>query len=383
MTKADYYQLLGIEKNATEAELKKAFRRSAMKYHPDRNQGDKAAEAKFKEMQEAYDVLSDPQKRSIYDQFGHAGLEGNMGGGGNRGGHAGAQGFSDIFGDIFGDMFGQGRSGGGRSRSHAQRGADLRYNLTLTLEEAVRGASIEIKVPTWVSCRDCQGQGTAKGTKPETCPDCEGAGVIHIQQGFFAVQQSCARCHGRGQIIKHPCSTCYGQGRVQEQKTLSVKVPPGVDEGDRVRLSGEGEAGAHGGPSGDLYVQIAVKDHPIFVRDGADLHCEVPINFLTAAVGGDIEVPTLTSKVMLKIPPETQTDKLFRLRGKGVRTVRSNFQGDLICKVILETPVNLSKEQKELFQKFYESLQSDGKNHSPREQSWFDKMKKFFEGMRA
>lgn len=383
MTKADYYQVLGVEKTASEAEIKKAFRRMAMKYHPDKNQGDKVAEEKFKEVQEAYEVLSDASKRQMYDQFGHEGLAGGAGGRGGFGG-AGSQSFSDIFGDIFGDMFGQrGGGGGGRSRSHAQRGADLRYNLNLSLEEAVKGVAVEIRVPTWVSCQDCKGQGTAKGTKPETCPDCEGAGVVHIQQGFFAVQQTCSRCHGRGQIIKNPCPKCYGQGRVQEQKTLSVKVPPGVDEGDRVRLSGEGEAGLHGGPAGDLYVQISVKDHPIFVRDGGDLHCEVPINYLIAAVGGEIEVPTLGGKVMLKIPAETQTDKLFRLRGKGVKTVRSNFPGDLICKVIVETPVNLSKEQKELLEKFHQSLANDGKSHSPREQSWFDKMRKFFEGLRT
>ncbi len=376
MAKKEYYEVLGIEKNANEADIKKAFRRLAMKHHPDRHQGDKKEEEKFKEIQEAYDVLSDPQKRSAYDQFGHAGLDSGMGGGGGHGG------FSDVFGDIFGDIFGQSR-GGQRSRSYAQRGADLRYNMTLSLEDAVRGTTTQIKVPTWVECTPCHGQGTAQGVKPENCEECQGSGVIHLQQGFFAVQQTCPRCHGRGKIIRNPCHKCHGQGRVQEQKTLSVKVPPGVDEGDRIRLTGEGEAGLNGGPSGDLYVQISVKDHPIFVREGGDLHCELPISFATAALGGEIEVPTLEGKVILKIPTETQTDKLFRLRGKGVRTVRSNFPGDLICKIIVETPVNLSKEQRELLAQFNTILLNDDRNHSPRAQSWFDKVKKFFEGIRT
>ncbi|NNM58956.1 MAG: molecular chaperone DnaJ [Legionellales bacterium] len=376
MAKKDYYETLGVEKNANEADIKKAFRRLAMKHHPDRHQGDKKEEEKFKEIQEAYDVISDPQKRAAYDQFGHSGLDSGMGGGGAHG-----AGFSDVFGDIFGDIFGQSR-GGGRSRSYAQRGADLRYNMTLSLEDAVRGTSLQIKIPTWVGCTQCHGQGTAQGAQPENCEDCDGSGVIHLQQGFFAVQQTCPRCHGRGKIIRNPCPKCHAQGRVQEQKTLSVKVPAGVDEGDRIRLTGEGEAGLNGGPSGDLYVQISVKDHPIFVREGGDLHCELPIGFTTAALGGEIEVPTLEGKVMLKIPAETQTDKLFRLRGKGVRTVRSNFPGDLICKIIVETPVNLSKEQRELLTQFNTMLMSDDRSHSPRAQSWFDKVKKFFEGIR-
>lgn len=378
MAKQDYYEILGVAKNASDAEIKKAFRRLAMKYHPDRNQGDKAAENKFKEIQEAYEVLSEPQKRTAYDQFGHAGVSGQ---GGFGGGGAGA-GFGD-FGDIFDVIFGQhARRGGGGRQSHAQRGADLRYNMTLTLEDAVLGKQVKVEIPTFVKCHDCHGSGAAKGSTPVTCPDCQGAGQVRIQQGFFTVQQTCPRCHGRGQVISAPCMTCHGQGRVQEHKTLSVKIPSGVDNGDRIRLAGEGEAGINGGPAGDLYVQVQVKPHAIFERDHSDLHCHVPIHFVTAALGGEIEVPTLSGRVKLKIPPETQTGKMFRLKGRGVRSLRSTLVGDLLCHIDIETPINLSREQKQLLEQFEQALKADGKNHSPREQSWFDKVKKFFEDIK-
>ena len=282
-------------------------------------------------------------------------------------------------------IFGQGRRGGGghgHRQTRAQRGADLRFNLALTLEDAVLGKEIKINVPTLVTCTDCHGSGAAKGSTPSTCPDCQGSGQIHIQQGFFAVQQTCPRCHGNGQVITNPCQKCHGQGRIKEQKTLSVKIPAGVDNGDRIRLAGEGEAGLHGGPAGDLFVQVQVKAHDIFERHGTDLHCHVPIDFVTAAVGGEIEVPTLSGKVMLKIPAETQTGKMFRLRGKGVKSLRSSMIGDLLCHVLVETPVNLSREQKEMLQQFSQSIKTDGKSHSPKAQSWFDKVKKFIEDIK-
>ncbi|MGJ0428448.1 molecular chaperone DnaJ [Methylobacter sp.] len=372
MAKEDFYKLLGVERNASDAEIKKSYRRLAMKYHPDRNKDNQAeAEAKFKQIKEAYEVLSDPKKRSAYDQFGHAGVDQSMGG---RGGF-GAESFSDIFGDVFGDIFG----GGGRARSSVQRGADLRYNLELTLEEAVAGTEAKIRVPVLVVCSECSGSGAKKGSSPVICSTCHGHGQVRMQQGFFSVQQTCPTCRGTGKQIKDPCGKCYGQGRVQETKTLSVKVPAGVDTGDRIRLAGEGEAGERGGPAGDLYVQIQVKDHEIFTRDGANLYCEVPISFPTACLGGEIEVPTLDGKVMLKIPAETQTGKLFRLRGKGVKPVRGGAVGDLLCRVQIETPVHLTKEQKELIQQLGDSLSGGGKHHSPQEHSWTDGVKSFFD----
>lgn len=374
----DYYEVLGIQRSADEKEIKNAYRRLAMKFHPDRNPDDKNAEEKFKEAKEAYEILSDAKKRSAYDQFGHAGVDPSMRGGFGGGG---AQGFSDIFSDIFGDIFGaaQGRHGGGQ---YAQRGADLRYNLSLTLEEAVLGTSVQIRVPTLVGCGECSGSGAAKGSTPSPCTSCGGVGQVRIQQGFFSVQQTCPTCHGMGKVILNPCIKCHGHGRTEERKTLSVKVPAGVDEGDRIRLSNEGEAGTHGGPGGDLYVQVSIKPHPIFTREGSDLHCEVPVSFVMATNGGEIDVPTLSGKVKLKIPAETQSGKLFRLRSKGVKPVRSSVQGDLLCRVHVEVPVNLSREQRDLLQKFEQSLKEDGKNHSPEEQSWFNKVKKFFEDMK-
>lgn len=373
MAKRDYYETLGIPKNASEAELKKAYRRLAMKYHPDRNPDDKTAEARFKEAKEAYDVLGDPQKRAAYDQFGHAGVDPSMGGGGFHTADGGA-GFGDVFGDIFGDIF-----GGGRRSARASRGADLRYNLELSLEEAVRGTEVRIRVPTLATCDACKGSGARAGSSPKNCQTCGGNGQVRMQQGFFSIQQTCPACHGRGQVIKDPCPTCFGQGRVKQSKTLSVKVPAGVDTGDQIRLTGEGEADPRGGPSGDLYVQVRIKPHPIFKREEDDLYCEMPVSFATAVLGGELEIPTLDGRAKLKIPPETQSEKLFRLRHKGVRNVRSGNVGDLYCKISVETPVNLTKRQKELLREFEALTGEGGARHSPRAQSWTDKIKHFLD----
>lgn len=384
MAKRDYYEVLGVNNDASEADIKKAFKRLAMKFHPDRNPDDKEAEEKFKEAKEAHDVLSDAQKRAAYDQFGHAGLEGGMGGGpGGFGGGAGGASFSDIFGDVFGDIFGGGRGGGSGGGQRVYRGADLRYNLELDLEEAVAGKEVQIRVPTHIACEECGGTGAKKGTKPQTCTTCGGHGQVRMQQGFFSLQQTCPRCHGSGQMISDPCGKCSGHGRVQKSKTLSVKVPPGVDTGDRIRLSGEGEAGENGGPAGDLYVHINVRPHDIFQRDGNDLYCDVPISITTAILGGEYEIPTLDGRVKLKIPAETQTGKMFRLRGKGVKAVRSHTTGDLMCRVMVETPVNLTKKQKELLKELDADLKNDSVNHSPRASSWLDGVKKFFENMKG
>ncbi len=384
MSKRDYYEALGVSKNASEAELKKAYRRMAQKHHPDRNQDDPSAEEKFKEAKEAYEVLSDARKRAAYDQFGHAGVDPSMGAGGGPGGAGGAS-FSDIFGDVFGDIFGAGgagRAGGGGGGPRVYRGSDLRYNLDLTLEEAVAGTTVKIRVPTSVTCGTCDGSGAKPGTKPEPCTMCGGQGQVRMQQGFFSVQQTCPRCRGNGTIVSDPCGTCHGSGRVRENKTLSVKVPAGVDTGDRIRLAGEGEAGENGGPAGDLYVQVRVKEHAIFQRDENHLYCEVPISFVTAALGGELEVPTLDGRVKLKIPEETQSGKLFRLRGKGVKSVRGGPVGDLLCRVSVETPVNLSSEQKELLQEFDKTMHGGGSRHNPQAHSWLDGVKKFFDGMK-
>ncbi|MFW5452801.1 molecular chaperone DnaJ [Thioalkalivibrio sulfidiphilus] len=373
MAKRDYYEILGVAKNASEAELKKAFRRLAMKHHPDRNPGDKESEEKFKEAKEAYEILTDPQKRAAYDQFGHAGVDPSAGGGA-RGGAS----FSDIFEDIFGDIFGGGRGGGSR----VYRGSDLQYNLELTLEEAVFGTEVKIRVPSLVECGECHGSGAEKGTTPETCGTCGGVGQVRMQQGFFSVQQTCPRCHGTGKVITSPCHACHGQGRVEEHKTLSVKVPAGVDSGDRIRLSAEGEAGINGGPPGDLYVQIHVKPHKLFTRKGNDLMCEVPISFATAALGGELEIPTLDGRVNLKIPEETQSGRLFRLRSKGVKSVHGGAQGDLICRVSVETPVNLTRRQKELLKELDDTMKAGGTRHSPQEEGWLDGVKGFFEDLK-
>jgi molecular chaperone DnaJ len=375
MSKRDYYKVLDVARTATEADVKKAYRRLAMKYHPDRNPGDKEAEERFKEAKEAYEVLSDAQKRAAYDQFGHAGVDPNRGGGpGMNPGDV----FGDIFGEVFGEVFGGGRRGGGRQ---VFRGADLRYELELDLEQAVFGHSAEIEIPTLAECETCDGSGAQKGSGAKRCDTCGGAGQVRMQQGFFTVQQTCPRCKGRGTVIEKPCDACYGQGRVRKTKTLQVKVPAGVDSGDRIRLSGEGEAGRNGGPPGDLYVEIAVREHPIFERDGAHLSCEVPVCFTTAALGGEIEVPTLDGHAKIKIPPETQSGRVFRLREKGVRPVRGGPTGDLFCRVVVETPVNLSSEQKDLLRRFEETLRKHPDRHSPREESWLKGVKKFFESI--
>ena len=372
MSKRDYYDVLGVDRSASEPDIKKAYRRIAMKYHPDRNPDDADADAKFKEATEAYEILSDGEKRGAYDQLGHAGVDPSMGGGGFQGGS-----FSDIFGDVFGDIFG----GGGGRRQGPQRGSDLRYTLEVSLEEAVRGSTAEIRVPSLQHCEVCDGSGAKPGSKPITCGHCGGTGQIRTQQGFFQVNQTCPRCRGRGQIISEPCAACGGRGVVEKTKTLSVKVPSGVDTGDRIRLSGEGEAGPSGGPPGDLFVQIAVRQHPLFERDGRHLYCEVPISFADAALGGELEVPTLDGRVKLKIPSETQTGKMFRLRGKGVKPVRGGPVGDLLCRAVVETPVNLTKEQRNLLEEFRGALKEGGEQQSPRQSSWFEGVKNFFDGM--
>jgi len=375
MSKRDYYEVLGVTKSADEAEIKKAYRRIAMKFHPDRNSEDPKSEEKFKEASEAYEVLSDSEKRQRYDQFGHAGVNSQFGGGGGHGaGDFG--GFSDIFSDVFGDIFGGAGGGRGGRRSGPQRGSDLRYNLEMTLEEAVRGTEKKIRIPSLATCEPCKGSGAKPGSKPVTCNTCGGVGQVRMQQGFFSVQQTCPNCRGKGSIISDPCSKCHGQGRTEESKTLSVKIPPGVDTGDRIRLSGEGEGGPGGGPNGDLYVQVVVREHEVFKREGKNLYCEMPISIIDAALGGELEVPTLDGKVKLKIPEETQTGKLFRLRGKGITPVRGGGPGDLMCRVLVETPVNLSKKQRDLLKELQESMES-GKN-SPQKNHWFEKVKKFF-----
>jgi molecular chaperone DnaJ len=371
-TKRDYYEVLGVARNASADEVKKAYRRLAMKHHPDRNPGDKSSEDKFKEVQEAYSVLSDSKKRATYDQFGHRGFEGM----GQGGAGFGFQDLGDIFGDIFGDVFGGGGARGGRERT--RRGADLGYEMVLTLEEAVFGLTKEIRVPRWSGCDTCSGSGAKPGTSTKQCRQCNGAGQVQINHGFITLQQPCPQCRGEGKVIESPCVSCHGQGRVQERKTLSVKIPAGVDSGDRIRLSGEGEAGLYGGPPGDLYIEMRVKEHTLFQREANDLHTEIPIDFITATLGNEVEVPTLQGQVRLSIPAETQTGKLFRLRGKGVKGLRSATPGDLICRVVVETPINLSDEQKELLSKLDELLKKDKKNHSPRSSGWFESVKNFF-----
>ncbi|MDA0189229.1 MAG: molecular chaperone DnaJ [Proteobacteria bacterium] len=371
MSKRDFYDVLGVNRDASEDEIKKAYRKLAMKYHPDRNPDNPKAEEHFKEAKEAYEILSDSQKRAAYDQYGHAGVDpqAGMGGGG-----FGAGGFSDAFGGIFDEIFGGGRGG----RSNIYRGADLRYNLEITLEQAAFGTETKIRIPTMEVCESCHGSGAKSGTQPKTCPTCQGSGQVRLQQGFFSIQQTCPKCHGTGRFIADPCGSCHGAGRVKQHKTLAVKIPAGVDEGDRIRLSGEGEHGINGGPSGDLYVQIHLKPHPVFQREGNDLHCEMPISFTTAALGGEIEIPTLDGAAKLRIPAETQTGKVFRLRGKGIKGVRSHALGDLLCHVVIETPVHLTERQKELLRELEESSRENAAHHNPRAKSWMDRVRDFF-----
>lgn len=373
MAKRDFYEVLGVSRTASNDEIKKAYRRLAMKHHPDRNKDDEKAEGKFKEVKEAYEALSDVDKRAAYDQFGHEGLRRGSGGGGGFG----AEGFSDIFGDVFGDIFGGG--GGRRGRSQMFRGADLGYELRLELERAVSGDSVTIDVPTQVSCDTCDGSGAAKGSEPVPCTTCNGAGQVRVQQGFFSIQQTCPACRGAGTVISDPCKKCSGRGRTAKTKKLSVKVPAGVDDGDRIRLTGEGEAGRNGGPAGDLYVEIRVNPHKIFEREGPDLSCEIPISIATAALGGEVELPTLDGHVSLKIPGGSQSGKVFRLRGKGVTTVREPHKGDLFVRAVVETPINLTDEQEKLLKQFDDLVQVGGEKHSPRAGGWMDTVKRFFD----
>lgn len=366
MAKRDFYETLGVNRDASNEDIKKAYRKLAMKHHPDRNPDNPKSEGLFKEAKEAYEILSDEQKRTAYDQYGHAGVDPQARGGGS--------GFGDSFSDIFGDIFG----GGGGSRSNVYRGADLRYNLEISLEDAAHGSETRIRIPTMAECEACEGSGAKKGTQPKTCPTCAGHGQVRMQQGFFSVQQTCPKCHGTGRYIPEPCITCHGAGRIKQHKTLSVKIPAGVDEGDRIRLSGEGEAGVNGGPTGDLYVQIHLKPHTVFQREHDDLHCEMPVSFTTAALGGEIKVPTLDGAAHLKIPAGSQTGKAFRLRGKGVKGVRSHTQGDLLCHVVIETPVNLTDRQKELLREFEEISQGDAGRNNPKAQGWLERVKEFF-----
>ncbi len=376
-SKRDYYTVLGVNRDASEEDIKKSYRKLAMKHHPDRNPDDKGSEEKFKEAKEAYEVLTDAKKRAAYDQFGHAGVDPAAGfGAGARGaGPEGFGGFADAFGDIFGEIFGQGRGGRGNG---VFRGADLRYNLELSLEEAARGTEARIRIPTMEPCETCHGSGAKPGTQSKQCPTCHGRGEVRVSQGFFSIQQTCPQCHGSGKIVPDPCATCGGAGRVRKHKTLSVKIPAGVDTDDRIRLSGEGEAGVNGGPPGDLYVVVQLKPHSVFQREGADLHCEMPIGFATAALGGEIEIPTLDGHAKVKIPPETQTGQVFRLRNKGIRPVRGSVTGDLYCHVAVETPVKLTSKQKELLREFEAINLQDPAAHSPRQKSFFDKLKAFF-----
>ncbi|CAH2780965.1 MAG: Chaperone protein DnaJ [uncultured Paraburkholderia sp.] len=380
MAKRDYYEVLGVAKNASDDEIKKAYRKLAMKHHPDRNPGNKDAEEHFKEVKEAYEMLSDSQERAAYDQYGHAGVDPNMGAAGAQG----FSGFADAFGDIFGDIFGQVaggavRGGGGRAGSQVYRGTDLRYSTEITLEQAAHGYDTQIRVPSWVSCDVCHGSGAKPGTKPETCPTCSGSGSVRMSQGFFSIQQTCPKCHGTGTYIPDPCAHCHGAGKVKETKTLEVKIPAGVDDGMRIRSAGNGEPGINGGPSGDLYVEIHIKQHSVFERDGDDLHCQMPIPFTTAALGGEIEVPTLAGRASFTVPEGTQSGKTFRLRGKGIKGLRSSIAGDLYVHVQVETPVKLNENQRDLLRQFEKALVEGGLRHSPQSKSWFDRVKSFFD----
>jgi len=377
MAKRDFYEVLGVPKNASDEEIKKAYRKLAMKHHPDRNQGDTAknAEEKFKEAKEAYEMLSDPQKKAAYDQYGHAGVDPNMRGGP---GAEGFGGFSEAFGDIFGDIFGGQRGAGGRGGRQVFRGNDLSYAMEISLEEAAQGKEAQIRIPSWDNCDTCSGTGAKPGTSVKTCPSCQGSGSVQMRQGFFSVQQTCPHCHGSGKIIPEPCTTCNGQGKLKKHKTLEVKIPAGIDDGMRIRSAGNGEPGRNGGPSGDLFIEIRIRKHDIFERDGDDLHCQVPVSMPTAALGGEIDVPTLSGKATIDIPEGTQSGKTFRLRGRGVKGVRSSYPGDLYCHIVVETPVKLTEHQRKLIKELDESFKKGGHKHSPNDKGWFEKAKDFF-----
>ncbi len=379
MAKRDYYDILGVPKNATEDDIKKAYRKLAMKFHPDRNQGGDAtkAEEKFKDAKEAYEILSDASKRAAYDQYGHAGVDPSMGGFRPGGGAEGFGGFAEAFGDIFGDIFGAGGPGR-RGAQQAYRGSDLSYAMGITLEEAAHGKETQIRIPSWEECGTCHGSGAKPGTSAKTCSTCGGSGAVHLRQGFFSIQQTCPHCHGQGKVISDPCADCHGQGKVKRQKTLEVKIPAGINEGMRIRSGGNGEPGTNGGPPGDLYIEIRIKQHDIFERDGDDLHCTVPVGVTTAALGGSIEVPTLGGKAEIELPEGTQHGKTFRLRGKGIKGVRSSYPGDLYCHVAVETPVKLTEHQRKLLKELDESFQRGGARHSPNTKSWTDKVKDLF-----
>ncbi len=382
-SKRDYYEALGVAKNASDEDIKKAYRKLAMKYHPDRNQGDgaKKAEESFKEGKEAYEMLSDPQKRAAYDQYGHAGVDPNMGGRGGPGAE-GFGGFAEAFGDIFGDIFGGGAAGGtGRRTAGGQqvyRGSDLSYAMEISLEEAARGKESQIRIPSWEGCETCGGSGAKPGTSAKTCGSCNGSGTVHMRQGFFSIQQTCPHCHGSGKIIPDPCMACNGQGKVKKTKTLEVKIPAGINEGMRIRSAGNGEPGVNGGPSGDLYIEIRIKQHDIFERDGDDLHCTMPVSMVTAALGGSIEIPTLGGKAEIELPEGSQHGKTFRLRGKGIKGVRSSYPGDLYCHISIETPVKLTEHQRKLLKELDKSLKEGGERHSPNAKSWTDRVKDLF-----
>lgn len=375
--KRDFYEVLGVARNASDDEIKKAYRKLAMKYHPDRNPDSKEAEDKFKEAKEAYEMLSDPQKKAAYDQYGHAGVDPNMGGFGGAGAQ-GFGGFADAFGDIFGDIFGNSGRGGGRSGPQVYRGADLRYSMEITLEEAAHGHEAQIRVPSWTDCEHCGGEGAEPGSKVETCTTCNGQGQVRMSQGFFSMQQTCPKCRGSGQYIPKPCKKCHGEGKIKQQKTLEVKIPAGIEDGMRIRSAGNGEPGVNNGPPGDLYVEIHIKDHPVFERDGDDLHCQMPISFVSACLGGEIQVPTLAGRASFDIPEGTQTGRTFRLRGKGIKGLRSAIPGDLYIHVQVETPVKLTEKQRKLIEELGESLKEGGHKHSPQEKGWFDRVKDFF-----